>query len=198
VNKDSQVTLLDFAALNGSFQPYAPPASNNVYQFDIAISLFIVLVIFLTTMPDFQTVLEEKDSRVQTLAFSVNSFASQELRFICNQYCVVVIGNRLVWRLLKDGRGIDAIFRFATKKLWLVEGTLRTYHNPFLKRLSYSLKNSQARDGDGSIVMLSKPDQVQRLIWRLLLVDRMIRFKRVLMTWTWIEWPGLDCDNEYS
>jgi ABC-type multidrug transport system ATPase subunit len=55
--------------MNHTYQKYASPSTEEIYQIDIAIALFVILPIFFTTMPDFQTILEEKDSRVQTMSF---------------------------------------------------------------------------------------------------------------------------------
>lgn len=62
-------TNLKLALMNVSMQTFATPPTTELFDISLAIAMFMVLPIFFTTMPDFQTILEEKDSRVQTLSF---------------------------------------------------------------------------------------------------------------------------------
>jgi ABC-type multidrug transport system ATPase subunit len=55
--------------MNTSMQVYATPPTEELFEIQIAIALFSILPIVLSTIPDIQTILEEKDSRVQTLTF---------------------------------------------------------------------------------------------------------------------------------
>ena len=55
--------------MNLSMQTFATPPTTELYDISIGLALFMIIPIFFTTMPDFQTILEEKDSKVQTLSF---------------------------------------------------------------------------------------------------------------------------------
>ena len=55
--------------LNSSFQPFATPPTERLYNIHVAIAFFCVIPVIIATMPDIQTILEEKDSRVQTMTF---------------------------------------------------------------------------------------------------------------------------------
>lgn len=50
-------------------QQYAVAASKEYIDISVAVSLFVVLPIILATMPDFQSILEEKETKVAALAF---------------------------------------------------------------------------------------------------------------------------------
>jgi ABC-type multidrug transport system ATPase subunit len=55
--------------VNASTQHFATPPTEQLFRTEAPVAFFIVFPIILTTMPDLQTILDDKDSRVQTLSF---------------------------------------------------------------------------------------------------------------------------------
>lgn len=60
---------LGVVLLNTSYQRFATPPTERLFDIHVAIAFFCVIPVIITTMPDIQTILEEKDSRVQTMTF---------------------------------------------------------------------------------------------------------------------------------
>jgi len=54
-----------------TFQKFAKPPLVTEFDLTIALAFFVILPIILSTMPDFQTVLDEKDNKVAALSFSM-------------------------------------------------------------------------------------------------------------------------------
>ncbi|OHT00521.1 ABC transporter family protein [Tritrichomonas foetus] len=57
------------AITNSSYQKFATPPTEKLYDLEIMIAIIVILPIIISNMPDLTTLLEEKDSRVQTLSF---------------------------------------------------------------------------------------------------------------------------------
>jgi ABC-type multidrug transport system ATPase subunit len=62
-------TDTDTVAINISMQVFATPSSQQLFWMQIALGFFAVIPIIFVTMPDMQSILDDKDSRVQTLTF---------------------------------------------------------------------------------------------------------------------------------
>jgi len=66
---DQMNKISEISQTVSSIQMYPYPASKTEHDLSVAIALFGLFPIILATMPDFQTVLEEKDSKVSALSF---------------------------------------------------------------------------------------------------------------------------------
>jgi len=56
------------AMMDVSFKPYARPQVTQTYDISLPIMIYLLLPIVLSTMPDFQTILDEKDTKVAALS----------------------------------------------------------------------------------------------------------------------------------
>ncbi|EAY18351.1 ABC transporter family protein [Trichomonas vaginalis G3] len=60
---------INMLTMNLTTQGYAKPSQESEFDVSIAVAFFAILPIVLATMPDVQTILEEKDSKVMSLTF---------------------------------------------------------------------------------------------------------------------------------
>ncbi|KAK8836160.1 hypothetical protein M9Y10_039973 [Tritrichomonas musculus] len=60
---------IPLALTNTSYQQYATADSEMLLDMSILVMIMIIMPIIISTMPDLQTILEEKDSRVMALSF---------------------------------------------------------------------------------------------------------------------------------
>ena len=64
-----QNSKYSLAKMNVSFKPYSRPEVIQKVDIGLPLMIYSLLPIVLSTMPDFQTILEEKDTKVSTLSF---------------------------------------------------------------------------------------------------------------------------------
>ncbi|OHS99863.1 ABC transporter family protein [Tritrichomonas foetus] len=80
------------AATNTSWQPFSTPPTVELFDLEILIAIIGVIPIIISTMPDLQSLLEEKDTRVQTLSFLMGcSETAYWLVSFCMQFILSVI-----------------------------------------------------------------------------------------------------------
>lgn len=121
ISGEERVSL---ALTNTSFQPYASQSTKKHLDLTIFLAIMVVLPIIISTMPELQTILEEKDNGVQTLSFLMGCdepsywFVSFVMQFILSFFPYFFLSMYLCFGGMMNGTPIS--FMMALSLLFII------------------------------------------------------------------------------